>query len=77
MRSYKVYLNIYDFMSYNSCLEALAVGAYHTGVEIEYLMSHPAMLNTATASYPPIQTTQESSKSILRVQSTGSTANCT
>lgn len=34
MKTYKVYLNIYDFMGGNRCLEALGVGAFHTGVEI-------------------------------------------
>ncbi len=36
MITYKVYLNIYDFMGGNGCLEAIGLGAYHTGIEIGY-----------------------------------------
>jgi hypothetical protein len=32
MKTYKVYLNIYDFMGCNGCLEAIGLGAYHTGI---------------------------------------------
>ena len=34
MQSYKVYLNVYDFMRVGRCLEAIGMGAYHTGVEV-------------------------------------------
>jgi hypothetical protein len=35
MKTFKVYLNVYDFTSCNSCLSCLGVGGYHTGIEIE------------------------------------------
>jgi hypothetical protein len=35
MRLIKVYLNVYDFMGGNGCLEAFGLGAYHSAIEIE------------------------------------------
>ena len=45
MKTHKIYLNVYNFMSGNTCLEAIGLGAYHTGIEIEYLL-------------PPLSTTE-------------------
>lgn len=35
MKTLKIYLNVYDFTSCNSCLTIFGLGAYHTGIEIE------------------------------------------
>ena len=59
MKTYKVYLNIYDFMGGNGCLEAIGVGAYHTGVEIGYFWDDLAMMNTAIVWYLPIRMRRE------------------
>ena len=77
MKTYKVYLNIYDFMSCNGCLETIGVGAFHTGVEVGYLSPHAATPNTATASAPATQKTQASWKWNPKPQTISSTANCT
>ena len=36
MKTFKIYLNIYDFLTFNKCLEGIGLGAFHTGVEIGY-----------------------------------------
>lgn len=59
MKTYKIYLNIYDFMGANGCLEAIGLGAYHTGIEIGYFWSHEAMMNTAIVLFPQIQMRRE------------------
>ncbi len=38
MKTVKVYLNVYDFTDCNSCLSLIGLGAYHTGIEIEYTL---------------------------------------
>jgi hypothetical protein len=48
MKTYKVYLNIYDFLSLNRCLEPIGLGAYHTGIEIGYLFPNAATPSTVT-----------------------------
>ena len=74
---YPVYLNIYDFTTCNGCLEPLGLGAYHTGLEIQYPAKDPATPNTATAWCPQTPTSRESSKSIPKVRSTDLSARCT
>jgi hypothetical protein len=37
MITYKVFLNVYDFLSFNGCLGAFGLGAYHTGIQIGYI----------------------------------------
>lgn len=59
MKTYKVYLNIYDFMGCNGCLEAVGLGAFHTGVEVGYFHPHSATPSTATAFVPTTRRSQE------------------
>lgn len=54
MRLIKVYLNVYDFMCGNGCLEAIGMGAYHSAIEIEYSTSHSVTSSTASAWCPLI-----------------------
>ena len=35
MRTYKIYLNVYDFTSANKYVSCIGLGGYHTGVEIK------------------------------------------
>lgn len=39
MRTYKVYLNVYDFTPANKYVSCVGLGGYHTGVEIKYILS--------------------------------------
>lgn len=73
MKTYKVYLNIYDFMGGNGCLEAIGLGAFHTGVEIGYLCPQTATTSTATAYVQTTLTTRELSRWTPKLQTTSST----
>ena len=77
MKTYKLYLNIYDFMAINRCLEAIGMGAFHTGIEIGYLLLHIAIFSTATVCAPLIPKIQEFLKCSPRELTTLLTENYT
>lgn len=45
----EVYLNIYDYSSWNRTLEKCGMGLYHTGVEIKYKLPNSVISNIAIA----------------------------
>lgn len=49
MKSLKVYLNVYNFTSANSCLDLIGLGGYHTGIEIKYHIANSAIKNIVIA----------------------------
>lgn len=68
MKSYKVYLNVYDFTSCNSCLSIVGLGGYHTGIEIEYLLVYLAISNIVIVWFLQIHKKAESLLSNPKVQ---------
>ena len=77
MKTYKVYLNIYDYMRGNGCLESIGVGAFHTGVEIKYVSHHSATSNIAIVSAPMIHKTRACSTWNPKAPITILTGRCT
>ena len=41
-----MYINVYNYSSWNSTLEKIKMGVYHTGVEIKYNNNNTAISNT-------------------------------
>lgn len=53
MKTYKVYLNIYDFTTANNYISCLGLGGYHTGVEIKYIMFLSSVAKSIVIVSPP------------------------
>jgi hypothetical protein len=77
MKSFKVYLNVYDFTSCNCCLSCLGLGGYHTGIEIEYPPAYPVMRSTVSTWSPPTPTRRGSSSFSPKLQTSPSIVSCT